>query len=114
LCYRSLRKFQTKECAVAKLFAKHIKLAEAIEMCKNTRMGIGVGTPQRVHDLIEGGALSTKYLRRIVVDASHIDQKKRGILDIKELQIPLVKLLSRKDFGERFGAERERLELIFY
>jgi len=77
-------------------------------------MGIGVGTPQRVHDLIEGGALSTKHLRRIVIDASHIDQKKRGILDIKEIQIPLVKLLSRTEFGERYGAEKEKLELIFY
>jgi hypothetical protein len=40
---------------VAKLFAKHIKLKEAIETVSNTRMGIGVGTPQRLIDLINDG-----------------------------------------------------------
>jgi len=53
---RALRKFQTKEAMVAKLFAKHIKLREAIEMVNKTRMGIGVGTPQRIMDLLEDGA----------------------------------------------------------
>lgn len=40
---------------VAKLFAKHIKLKEAMDMAKKTRMGIGVGTPQRIADLLESG-----------------------------------------------------------
>lgn len=40
---------------MAKLFAKHIKLKEAAEMTKKTRMGIGVGTPQRLIDLLENG-----------------------------------------------------------
>ena len=34
---RALRCYQTKEAAVAKLFAKHIKLKEAIESTKKTR-----------------------------------------------------------------------------
>lgn len=34
----------------------------------------------------------------MVVDASYIDQKKRGILDMKELHEPLIKLLLRKEF----------------
>ena len=54
---RALRKFQTKESMVAKLFAKHIKLKEAIETVKKTRMGIGVGTPQRIIDLLDDGML---------------------------------------------------------
>ena len=52
---RVLRKYETKDSAVAKLFAKHIKLKEAIETVKKTRMGIGVGTPQRIIDLLEDG-----------------------------------------------------------
>lgn len=52
---RALRGFQTKESMVAKLFAKHIKLKEAMDMAKKTRMGIGVGTPQRIADLLESG-----------------------------------------------------------
>jgi len=54
---RALRRFQTKESMVAKLFAKHIKLKEAVETVKKTRMGIGVGTPQRVIDLLDDGML---------------------------------------------------------
>ncbi|KAK5679312.1 Protein cms1 [Elasticomyces elasticus] len=111
---RAVRKFQTKDSAVAKLFAKHIKLKEAIETVKTSRMGIGVGTPQRIIDLLEDGALSTTHLERIVVDASHIDQKKRGILDMKETQLPLVRLLSRDDFKERYGSGERKLELLFY
>jgi len=52
---RSLRKFQTKDVHVTKLFAKHIKLKEAIETVKTSRINIGVGTPQRVFDLLENG-----------------------------------------------------------
>lgn len=55
---RALRKFQTKEAFVAKLFAKHIKLKEAIETVKKTRINIGVGTPQRIFDLLENGSVS--------------------------------------------------------
>ena len=57
------------------------------------------------------GALSASHLERIVVDASHIDQKKRGIMDMKETQVPLVQLLSRKDVKE--GA-RGKVELLFF
>jgi len=53
-------------------------------------------------------------LERIVVDASHIDQKKRGILDMKEIQAPLVQLLTRQDLKERFSADVNKLELLFY
>ncbi|KAF2103958.1 hypothetical protein NA57DRAFT_70170 [Rhizodiscina lignyota] len=111
---RALRTFQTKEATVAKLFAKHIKLKEAVETCKKLRMNIGVGTPQRIHDLLDDGALSSKELKRIVIDASHIDQKKRGVLDMKETLLPLVTLLARSEFKERYGASDKRLELIFY
>jgi protein CMS1 len=117
---RALRQFQTKECMVAKLFAKHIKLQEQIELCKKCRMGIGVGTPQRVLDLLDQGALKLEFLERVVVDASHVDQKKRGILDMKEVQAPLVKLLARMKERYEGGAAEDgeggkgKVELIFY
>ncbi|TKA61985.1 hypothetical protein B0A55_09986 [Friedmanniomyces simplex] len=111
---RALRKFQTKDSAVAKLFAKHIKLKEAVETVKTTRMGIGVGTPQRLIDLLDDGALSSTHLERIVIDESHIDQKKRGILDMKETQLPLVQLLSREGLKERYGSGEGKVELLFY
>ncbi|KJY01903.1 hypothetical protein TI39_contig273g00002 [Zymoseptoria brevis] len=111
---RELRTFQTKDAMVAKLFAKHIKLKEAVELVAKTRMNIGVGTPQRVIDLMENGALSVKNLERIVVDASHIDQKKRGIMDMKETHGPLAQLLARKELKERYTSEEGKIELLFY
>lgn len=52
---RALRVFQTKESMVQKLFAKHVKLKEAVQEVKGTRMGVGAGTPQRIYDLLEDG-----------------------------------------------------------
>ncbi|KAK3700343.1 Protein cms1 [Vermiconidia calcicola] len=111
---RSLRQFQTKEALVAKLFAKHIKLKEAVEFVSKSRINIGVGTPQRVSDLLDNGVLSSSHLERIVVDASYIDQKKRGVLDMKELQVPLVQLLARKELKERYGGGESKIELLFF
>ena len=56
---RALRKFQTKESLIAKLFAKHIKLQEAIKMVKESKIGMGVGTPQRLIDLFDDGKSDT-------------------------------------------------------
>lgn len=66
--------------------------------------------------LSEGsGALSSAHLERIIVDASHIDLKKRGILDMKETQIPLVQLLTRKEIRERYSIEGGgRVDLLFF
>ncbi|KAF2090337.1 hypothetical protein K490DRAFT_35371 [Saccharata proteae CBS 121410] len=112
---RSLRKFETKDTKVGKLFAKHIKIKEAIEFCKKTRMNIGVGTPQRLSALLEdAGALSANGIQRLVVDASHIDQKKRGIMDMKDTHIPLVDLLIRDHFKARYGETEKKLQLLFY
>ena len=101
---------------MAKLFAKHIKLAEAIETVRESRIGIGVGTPQRVADLLEAGALKADGLERVVVDASFVDGKKRGILDMRETVGPLVRLLARGELRERFEKKvlDERIELIFF
>ena len=52
---RALRTFQTNDAMVAKLFAKHIKLKDAIEFVKKTRMNFGVGTPSRLLDLFSAG-----------------------------------------------------------
>ena len=49
-----------------------------------------------------------------MVDASHIDQKKRGLLDMKETQVPLVELLTRAAFKDRYGIESNGVELVFF
>ena len=60
------------------------------------------------------GALQIDRLERIVVDASHIDQKKRGILDMKETQVPLVIWLGQQEFRERYAAKSGGIQLLFY
>lgn len=58
---RAVRKFQSKENVVAKLFAKHIKIKESVEFCQQTRIGIGVGTPERVLALIKLGRTNVVF-----------------------------------------------------
>lgn len=99
---------------VAKLFAKHIKLKDSIAFLKSSRTGIAVGTPQRLKDLMEEGSLAVDRLERIVIDASHIDQKKRGILEMKETQVPLTAWLCQKPFKDRYEGSTDKLQLLFY
>ncbi|KIH87329.1 protein CMS1 [Sporothrix brasiliensis 5110] len=99
---RAVRAFGTKNNAVAKLFAKHIKLAEAVSFLGAHRTGLAVGTPARLIDLLDNGALSVAHLRRIVVDASHIDQKKRGVLDMPDTVLPVARWLSRPEIKARY------------
>ncbi|CAK7224459.1 Protein cms1 [Sporothrix bragantina] len=107
---RAVRSFSTKNNFVAKLFAKHIKLAEAVSFLEGHRTGLAVGTPARLIDLLEQGALSVAHLRRIVVDASHIDQKKRGVLDMQDTTLPVVRWLSRPEFKARYAGGEDDTE----
>ena len=66
-------------------------------------IGIGVGTPTRLQDLIKAGALKTSNLTRIVIDGSHLDQKKRSIFSMKDIFVPLLDLLSHKNIRTRYG-----------
>lgn len=109
---RVLRVFQTKKTRIAKLFSKHIKLKDAIETMKHTRIGIGVGTPTRLIELLQENALKIDCLERVVVDVSRIDKKTRGMLDTKETQEPLMKLLGRAELKERVA--NGKLDLVFY
>ncbi|OXV09662.1 hypothetical protein Egran_02580 [Elaphomyces granulatus] len=114
LHFRALRSFQTKEAIVAKLFAKHIKLDEAKKFVQRTRINIGVGTPQRLIDLIESKTLKVQELERIVIDGSYIDQKKRGIFDMKEMHFPLLQLLGCSELRKRYGIKSQRLQVLVF
>ncbi|KAM0325181.1 hypothetical protein ACHAQA_007720 [Verticillium albo-atrum] len=111
---RATRKFQSADSTVSKLFAKHMKVEEQVKFLKNQRTGIAVGTPARLMALVDNGALSLGKLERIVVDASHIDQKKRGVMDMKETMLPLAQWLTRKEFKDRYVDEDKPLALFFY
>ncbi|KAF3941365.1 hypothetical protein ABW19_dt0204821 [Dactylella cylindrospora] len=113
---RTLRKYQTADSSIAKFFAKHVKLSEAVEYSKKTRIGIAVGTPARLVDLIKDGALQIRYLQRVVLDVSYLDAKKRGLWDIKEIQEKVTELLGIDGVRKRLegGGEEDSRGVMFY
>jgi len=64
--------------------------------------------------IIFTGALKLDRLERIIIDASHIDQKKRGILEMKETQVPLTLWLGQPELRDRYAADSDAIELLFY
>lgn len=66
--------------------------------------------------LTSTGALSLEKLERVIVDGSHIDQKKRGIFDMRETQQPLMQLLNRPVLKNRYaiGTNEGDVQLIIY
>ncbi|TQS33091.1 hypothetical protein Golomagni_06577, partial [Golovinomyces magnicellulatus] len=95
-------------------FAKHMKVDEQVAFLKKTRTGLAVGTPARLTELINREALDTINIKRVIVDASHIDQKKRGITDMKDTLIPLVKFLTTSQLKDRYTDEKKTIDLLFY
>lgn len=41
-------------------FAKHMKIEEQVTLLKNKKIGVGVGTPARLMELIDNGEFSTR------------------------------------------------------
>ncbi|PBK77948.1 hypothetical protein ARMSODRAFT_946792 [Armillaria solidipes] len=70
---------------VAKLFAKHFKLAEHVTYLRRTKVGAAVGTPGRIGKLLcETDALTMSALSHIILDVTFRDTKRRSLLDIPE------------------------------
>ncbi|KAK7883704.1 Protein cms1 [Exophiala xenobiotica] len=111
---RELRLFNTEESKVAKLIAKHMKLHENIDYMRKNKVGIAVGTPTRVKDLIDADAMKTSGIRRIVVDGSYKDEKKRSIFEMEELFRPLLALLNMEQIRKRYGAEEDKVEILVF
>ncbi|KAK1682591.1 hypothetical protein QYE76_043439 [Lolium multiflorum] len=63
---RGLKVF-TRGCHAVKLFAKHIKVEEQVELLKD-RVNIACGTPSRIKKLIDMEALSLSRLKLVVLD----------------------------------------------
>lgn len=53
-------------------------------------------------------------IERIVIDGSHIDQKQRGIFDMKETHFPLLKLLTRPELRDRYGASKKKVQILVF
>jgi protein CMS1 len=64
--------------------------------------------------LLDKDVMKIKDLKRIVIDGSHLDQKKRSIFDMKELLDPLVRLLSTQPISDRLDAEDRRTRVLVF
>ncbi len=83
---------------IAKLFAKHFKVEEQVEMLKSF-MPLGVGTPNRLTKLADIGALNMDHIKLVVLDM-HRDVKKCCILDLADVRDDLM-LFYRKYLASR-------------
>ncbi|OXG10374.1 protein CMS1 [Cryptococcus neoformans Ze90-1] len=96
---------------VAKLFAKHFKLADQIKYLERTKVSIAVGTPARVGKLLAEGAIKISKDTVLLLDIGHQDSKTRTILTLPEVRDELWKSVfsgaARKtllDNGVKIGA----------
>jgi protein CMS1 len=53
-------------------------------------------------------------LERIVIDGSHIDAKQRGLFDMKDTHLPLLKLLTRPELKDRYGASKKKIQILMF
>ncbi|KAH9053848.1 U3-containing 90S pre-ribosomal complex subunit-domain containing protein [Lactarius vividus] len=103
-----------KSAGVMKLFAKHCKLEEHINLLKKTKIGSAVGTPGRVGKLLcETDALSVSALTHIVLDVSHRDAKELCLLDIPQTRDEVFRtVLGAPQVMERIKAGKTHVVLF--
>ncbi|QRV86722.1 U3 containing 90S pre-ribosomal complex subunit [Ceratobasidium sp. AG-Ba] len=99
---------------IAKLFAKHFKLKDHMAYLAKTRIGVAVGTPARLSQLLsEPDVLSVKALSHIVLDMSHLDSKQRSLLDIPETRADTLRgILGNARIRERLANGKTKLVLF--
>ncbi|KDN49316.1 hypothetical protein RSAG8_02018, partial [Rhizoctonia solani AG-8 WAC10335] len=99
---------------IAKLFAKHFKLKDHVAHLAKTRVGVAVGTPARISQLLaEPDALSVKALSHIVLDLTYIDSKQRSLLDIPETRVDTLRgVLGHSRIRERLLNGKTQLVLF--
>ncbi|BFZ64581.1 Protein cms1 [Saitoella coloradoensis] len=109
---RALRVYKTPTSGVAKLFAKHMKLAEHVKFVSENRLGFGVGTPNRVLALIQQDALKVDHMQRIFIDASWKDAKQRSIWDMQECWKEVVSIICHPEILERL--KDGKTKIVFF
>jgi protein CMS1 len=80
------------KCKIAKLFAKHFKVEEQMEMLSKEYFPIALGTPNRIAKLIEVGALSLRRTALVLLDVTP-DSKQFTLLTLNEVKADTYKLL---------------------
>ncbi|ELU11502.1 hypothetical protein CAPTEDRAFT_193913 [Capitella teleta] len=92
---RDTKLFKTDAAKTAKLFAKHMKLKDQMKYLQTKPVHMGFGTPNRIHALLDSGALKMNSVKFIVFDWSNRDSKLRRMIDIPEVKKDLCALLKK-------------------
>ncbi|KAL8767106.1 MAG: hypothetical protein Q9203_000297 [Teloschistes exilis] len=71
-------------------------------------------SPVELESMYIPGALTLKFLERVVIDVSFLDRKQRNIFDMKETQQPLVEFLNKPELKARYTQASASIKLIFY
>lgn len=99
---------------VAKLFARHFKVDEQVTHLQENATPLAVGTPHRIQQLFERGALRTDHLQALVVDHSWTDAKMRTIFDTPETRDALVHLVSDATLRKALLRKDAPCKIILY
>jgi len=93
-----LKDLSSLNCRVAKLFAKHMDVADQVAMLEGNSYGIGVCTPNRCLKLFgegdegNGGALSLNYTELVLVDC-HEDNKRFTVCTMNDTAPDLMRFI---------------------
>ncbi|OAP58143.1 hypothetical protein AYL99_07233 [Fonsecaea erecta] len=111
---RQLQVFKSEDCKVGKFIAKHMKLEMNAEFLRQYKVTIAMGTPGRLNQLLEAGAMKTEGLQRIVVDGSYRDAKNSSIFTNGQIFRPMLALLNNDSIRQRYGAEHHKIDLLVF
>ena len=111
---RDLRVFNSSESKIGKYFAKHMKLQPNLKFAKQTRVGIAVGTPVRLKELIENDGIQAGSLQRIIIDGSYQNEKKYTIFDMADSFRAMLDLLNMDGVKSRLLDDKDKLLIMVY
>ncbi len=111
---RELRVFQTPESKIGKYFPKHMKLQANLTFCKEVKVGVAVGTPVRLRELIESDAIQVSSLQRIIIDGSYQNDKKYTTFDMADSFKPLLDLLNNREIKSRLQDDNDKLLIMVF
>ncbi|KAJ3097825.1 hypothetical protein HDU97_004522 [Phlyctochytrium planicorne] len=81
-----------KSIKVAKLFARHMKVKDQVEVLKKKDVSVCVGTPNRIAKVMELGALTADNISYVIFDGA-ADKKERTVFSMKELEPDVLSIL---------------------
>lgn len=86
------------KCTIAKLFAKHFKLADQVSFLASHRSPIAIGTPARILRLGQEPSkpIDFEKITHIIIDTAR-DAKDRTVFDVPEVRKELIDLMVKDD-----------------